>query len=130
MHRDDISIACEISVTSTPEYETQNLAKCLRAGFPRVWSIASDQKRRRAIEEAARKRLPEEDFKRVEFLTMQDIVTMLDALPAIEATETLVRGYKVKVSRASVTASEAWDRRTTIARVVARSMQRLDDEPD
>lgn len=126
LHRDDLSIACEISVTSKADYEAQNLAKCLRAAFQQVWAIAPDQKRRRAIEDAARRRLSEDDIKRVVFLTTEDIVPMLDGLPTLATTDPIVRGYKVKVSRTTVSAADAKDRRDTIARVVANSIRRLD----
>ena len=45
LYRDDLSIACEISVTSTPQYEAQNLAKCSQGRFSRVFAIAADAKR-------------------------------------------------------------------------------------
>ena len=126
LHRDGLSIACEISVTSTPSYEAQNLAKCTRAGFSRVWAIAADAKRLKAIEQAARARLSPDDLGCVEFLTTEDILPMLDAVLPAEPSETTVRGYKVKVSRTPVSPSDAKGRRAMIARVVAQSMRKVD----
>ncbi|HZL20090.1 MAG TPA: DUF87 domain-containing protein [Polyangia bacterium] len=126
LHRDRLSIACEISVTSKPEYEAQNLAKCLRGGFSRVFAVAADSKRLRAIEAQARGRLSADDMARILFLTPELVADALDALapPAVEG-PTLVRGYRVKVSRTTVGAAEAQDRRAAVARVIAQSMRGL-----
>lgn len=126
LRREGMSVACEISVTSTAAYEAQNLAKCARAGFDRVWAIAADAKRLKAIEQAARARLASEDLVRVEFLTTEDIVPALDALLAVEPSESTVRGYKVKVSRTAVSPADAKGRRAMIARVVAQSMRKVE----
>jgi hypothetical protein len=126
LHREGMSVACEISVTSTAAYEAQNLAKCVRAGFDRVWAIAGDAKRLKGIEQAARARLSGEELGRVDFLTTEDIVPMLEALLPPEPSEATVRGYKVKVSRTPISPSDAKGRRAMIARVVAQSMRRVD----
>jgi hypothetical protein len=123
LHRDDLSIACEISVTSTPDYEAMNLAKCLRAGFVRVWAIAPDQKRKRGIEARAKERLGE-DAAKIDFLTPEDIVFFLDQLSQPEPEETIVRGYRVKSSRTATSPEEAALRRASIARILAQSSGR------
>ncbi len=125
LHREGLSIACEISVTSKPEYEAQNLAKCLRAGFVRVFAIATDQKRLRAIEVETRSRLSDEDLARIDFLTPEMVAGVLDDLAEPGPDESTVRGYRVKVSRTTVGADEARDRRAAVARVIAQSMRGL-----
>jgi hypothetical protein len=126
LHREGLSIACEISVTSKPEYEAQNLAKCLRAGFTRIWAIAPDVKRRRSIQQAAQARLAAEDFAKVEFLNTEDVIAALDGLVVPEPEEKLVRGYKVTTKRTAISPSEAKDRRAAIARILAQSTGRTD----
>jgi hypothetical protein len=126
LHRSDLSIACEISITSTPEYETRNLAKCLRAGFERVWAIAPDAKRRKSIQSEAKPRLGP-DFERVEFLTTAELVEALDALALQEPDETIVKGYRVTTTRKVVAPAEARDRRASIARILAQSVTRPGD---
>ena len=118
MHQGDLSIACEISVTSTPEYEAQNLAKCLRAGFARIWAIAPDAKRRRAIKAQADARLGA-DAARIEFFTPQEIIGALDALVVPEPEEKVVKGYRVKSVRKAITPGEAQERRASIARILS-----------
>ena len=43
LQRGDVSIGCEISVTTGAEHETQNLAKCLSAGFDYAVLISPDE---------------------------------------------------------------------------------------
>jgi hypothetical protein len=124
LHRGDLSIACEVSITSSAEYEAQNLAKCLRAGFSRIWSIAPDQRRQRAVRKAAEARLGPDAAAKIEFLTPEDVVLVLDDLTEPEPEEMVVRGYKVSVTRRPVSALEAEERRASIARIVARSTKR------
>lgn len=123
LYRDDLSIACEISVTSTPQYEAQNLAKCCQGRFSRVFAIAADAKRLKAIETAAKTRLSDEEMGCIDFLAPEHVAAALDAFAAPSEEASVVRGYRVKVSRTLVGADEAKDRRSAIARVIAQSLR-------
>ena len=125
LYRDDLSIACEISVTSTAQYEAQNLAKCSQGRFSRVFAIAADAKRLKAIETAAKARLSDEEMGCIDFLTPEHVAAALDAFAAPSEEASVVRGYRVKVSRTIVGADEAKDRRSAIARVIAQSLRGL-----
>jgi hypothetical protein len=126
LHQGDLSIACEISVTSTPEYEAQNLAKCLRAGFVRVWAIAPDAKRRRAIQQQAELRLGADEAARIEFLTTEELIETLDRLSVPQPEEQVIKGYRVKTTRKAVSPSEAKERRAAIARILSQSVREVD----
>jgi hypothetical protein len=123
LHQGDLSIACEISITSTPEYEAQNLAKCLRAGFTRIWAIAPDAKRRRAIQVQAEARLGTVDVERVEFFTTEEMIEALDGLSVPEPEEKIVKGYRVRTTHKAITPAEAKARRADIARILSQSMR-------
>ena len=124
LHLRGLSIACEISVTSTPDHESRNLAKCLHAGFNRVWAIAPDAKRRRAVRQRAEATLPADDLGRVAFLTTEELVDALDGLALPEPAEGVVKGYRVKTTRKALPPEEARDRRASIARILSRSDQK------
>jgi hypothetical protein len=126
LHQGDLSIACEISVTTTPDYEAQNLAKCLRAGFARVWAVAPDAKRRKAIKLRAEARLGDEEAGRIEFLTTEELIEALDTLSVPEPSETVVKGYRVKTIRKEVSGAEAKERRASIARILSRSAREIE----
>jgi hypothetical protein len=121
LHKGELSIACEISVTSAATYEAQNLAKCLGAGFTRVFAVALTEKRLKAIEKEARERLSESDVQRIEFLTPEMLPAAFDAFALPPDETSTVRGYRVKVSRNSVSGEPGKDRRAEIARIIARS---------
>jgi hypothetical protein len=125
LHREGLSIGCEISVTSKPQYEAQNLAKCLRGGFTRVFAVAADSMRLRAIDAQARERLSGDDMARIHFLTPELVADALDVLAPPSEELSVVRGYRVKVSRTNVDAADAKDRRAAVARVIAQSMRGL-----
>jgi hypothetical protein len=121
LHRGDLAIACEISITSSADYEVQNLAKCLRSGFARIWAITPDPKRQRTIRKAAEAQLSPEDVTKVEFLTTEEMVLALAMLAEPEPQESVVRGYKVSVSRKEVSVEEMLARKASINRIVARA---------
>lgn len=125
LHRGDLAIACEISVTSTAPYEARNVAKCLAAGFTHVLAVAADAKRLRTVEKAVRAVVSDEAAARVVFLTPDGVADALDAFAPPLEEATIVRGYKVKVSRTFVSEDEAGDRRATVARVIAQSLHNM-----
>lgn len=123
LYRDGLSIACEISVTSKAGYEVKNLAKCLAGPFTRIFAIAADAARLRAIEALARQEFSEEELARIDFITSEDVVAAFDKLDLPPVQETVVKGYKVKVSRTAVSPAEAKERRAAVARVISKSMR-------
>jgi hypothetical protein len=124
LHRGELSVACEISVTSTPQYEARNLAKCIQAGFVRIWAISPDSKRRKAIVQSAQTRLSPDEFAKIEFLTTDELVTTLDSLAVPVPEEKVVAGYRVTSTRKAISPAEAKERRSAIARILADSMRK------
>ena len=125
LYRESLSIACEISVTSTAAYEAQNLSKCITAGFGYVFAIANDVKRLKKIETSARAQLEEEDLAKVLFLTPDTVAAALDDFAKPTEETSVVRGYRVKVSRTDIGTAEARQRRASVARIVAESLKNL-----
>lgn len=81
LQRGDLSIGCEISVTTGAEHETQNLAKCLSAGFGYAILVSSDEQ---TLAEA-RTLLGHVDEKRVRFLSPGGLIAFLDEFEDAEA---------------------------------------------
>jgi len=123
LYRDGVSIACEISVTSKADYEIKNLAKCAAGSFTRIFAIAADTTRLRAIEALAREELSADALARIDFITPDEVLATLDALDLPPVEETVVKGYKVKVSRTLVSPAEAKERRAAVARIISKSMR-------
>jgi hypothetical protein len=98
--RDELKIACEISVTNTVEYEVQNIMKCLKANYPLIFMISNDSKHLNAIRELAATTINASFHNRVYFVSKDEFVNQLDILLAQETqpTETRAKGYRVKVT--------------------------------
>jgi len=126
LERERERVACEISVTSRPDYEAEKAATCLAAGFDRLAFICVGAASVRALRKALTARLGEKEAKRVSVLVAEELPAFFDELGEPEGEETLVRGYRVKVLHRADPA--AADRQRRIAEVIARSLKRLKDD--
>ena len=122
----EVQAAIEVSVSTPADWERENIRKCLAAGFERVALVlaktAATQARYRA---AVLEGLLEDERERVVFLLPEDVPDYIASLaPMPQASENVVRGYRVRVSHASVSTEEARARREALARVIAKSLDR------
>lgn len=122
LSKNSTSLAFEISVTNTASYELTNIEKCLKASFTHIFFICGDVKRRDKV-----RQLLEVNHQNhmVRFLAPEDVVGAIDELAQPEApASTVVRGYRVKVNRQTVSSNEFAGKRAVIAEVIAKSMMR------
>jgi DNA helicase HerA-like ATPase len=124
LHRADLRIACEISVSSNVEDEIEHFVNCFAAGYERVLAISSEPRRLKAIARAARAKMSDAEFSNLSLIGPDEIVQILDGLVPPEPPEQLVHGYKVKVTRREITPKEAEERRAAVAKVVAESIRK------
>jgi len=124
-----MQIAVEVSVSTPVEWERQNLRKCLVAGFARVILVlAKSQQTARRYREAVIEGLSASDLERLTLLYPDDLPDFIASLsPVPDATENVVKGYRVRVSETGVSPDEAKARRETLARLVSQSMSRQGD---
>lgn len=127
LEKGERSIACEISVSTTPEHELGNIQKCLAAGFGDVVVLATEKKSLKKIAAAA-KDLGQAEIQRVRFLLPEELFSYLEAQGPPSAKEQTVRGYKVKVKLNPVTAEQQQAKKQAIAQTVLQSMRRLKDK--
>lgn len=118
--------AIEISVSTPVEHERENLAKCLRAGFPKIAVVLAKSKVQQGAYRAALfETVSEADRERVSYLTPEELPEYIAALaPAPEATERVVKGYRVKSGVTAVSAEDAKRRRDAVARLIAQSLMK------
>ena len=76
------SIACEISVTTSPEHEIGNVQKCLAAGFEEVILISSEKKLLTAARHALVSVLSTAQYRQVKFLTPEEVFAFIEGLEA------------------------------------------------
>jgi hypothetical protein len=126
LEKDTRAIACEISVTSTVEYELDNIQKCLAAGFEQVILVSTESKMLSKAKERASSSLKEEDFRRVQFLTPEELFLFMEGLEAHDAGgEETVRGYKVKVQLTPVGENEKKSRTQAIGKTILQALKRM-----
>jgi hypothetical protein len=123
LYRAELRIACEISVSSNVEDEVQHFVNCLTAGYGRVLAISPEPRRLKAIARAAKEKLSVTELEKLSLIGPDEVVQILDALTPQEQQEQLVHGYKVKLSRRTITPEEAKERRAAVAKVVAKSLK-------
>ncbi len=124
LQRDGLAIAVEISVTTPVDQERENVRKCLDAGYPRVALVLVKSKNvQTRYQSVILESLNEDERRRVSFLTPEEIPDYLAGFAAPRPEESVVRGYKVRLSHTAVTPEEAKDRRERIAKVIAKSLQ-------
>jgi hypothetical protein len=125
LERDGLTVAVEISVSTPVEQERENVRKCLNAGVGHVALVlaksrATQGRYRTTILEA----LAPEEHGRLTFLAPEDVSDYIAALALPPApSDEIVKGYRVRLSHASVSPAEAADRRERLAKIVARSLK-------
>jgi hypothetical protein len=120
------SIACEISISSTAEYELQNIRKGLAAGFDYVFLISTKNRFLNTVENLVASNLGADDLKRVRFFTPGGAVMFVEELSANDADrEETVLGYNVKTKHKTVSDAERKDRRDAIDQTILQSLRRL-----
>ena len=123
LERDGVVAAVEISVSTPVEWEQANLAKCLAAGYPRIAVVLAKSKKVSAkYRLALLNAVPQESRERVQCLDPEDIPSFIAALAPPPIAESIVKGYRVRVSQTVGTPEDAKARQDTLARVIARSL--------
>lgn len=126
LEKDEMRIACEISVTTSPEHETSNVQKCLAAGFAYVAVISPEKKTLAKMKGPILSAVSEADSGRIIFCTPEELFAFLETLgtQAPGANEK-VRGYKVKVKYTSVGEAEKKGKRQAVGQVILGALKRL-----
>jgi len=78
-------IACEISVTTSPDHELQNAQKCLAAGFAHVFLVAPDKETLGRVRARAASVLLASQMKKVRFVLPEQVfssISVLESRPA------------------------------------------------
>lgn len=120
-------IACEISITSTPDYELSNIEKCLMAGYEKVVLCAPDKKALEKIKALTGQKFPDQDQARIFFFHPDEFFFFLETEAAKEAgKEERVKGYKVKVKYQPVKEIDKQTKRDAVAKVIIGALKRMD----
>lgn len=120
----NLSIACEISVTTDVEHELGNVQKCLAAGFDPVMLLSGNKATLNKVRALAKASIGDHDLTRVQFLTSEEFYAFLEGLDASAASkEQTVRGYKVKTNYQTVSEAEKRARKKVIAEAILEALR-------
>jgi hypothetical protein len=119
-------IACEISVSSSPDQELANFRKCEDAAFDEVVFLFANRKQRSRVQHLVEAQLSAKQSQRVHFLLTEELLLHLDACSSPTSAETTVRGYRVRVAHGGAESDERSRRRNLVARVVSGSLRRME----
>jgi hypothetical protein len=121
------AIACEISITTSPEQEIGNLEKCIRSGFGQIAFIALEQRTLDRVKKLAEAKCSKADFEKVLFATPEEFLVRLDNMAAQSSrNESTTLGYKVSTTHKSLTKEEIERRKKEIIRTInQKTMKKL-----
>ncbi|MFN0009566.1 MAG: helicase HerA domain-containing protein [Planctomycetota bacterium] len=129
LERGGASVACEISIASTPEQELGNIEKCLTGGCGRVVVVSPERRTLRKVETLVVSSLPEAQHTRISYLTPEELLAFIDEQAATpETREGTVLGYKVRTSLSRIAPEEQAARQESIVRTIVRSLRKMKAE--
>lgn len=129
LERNDQVIACEISLSRRSiDEEVGNVSKCLKAGFPKVAVICTEEERLKKIAAAVVSGLGSEMADRVIYVQPDQFIDQLQALelpiPKAPPVPEMRRGYKIKRSILKLTPEEQKQREEAAIRSIAEAMRK------
>jgi excisionase family DNA binding protein len=78
--RDDVRVAVEISTTTKPEQEIQNIRKCLEAGYDYVISVCDDDKGLSLLKKEAKRSFSLKERERIRFYVPDQVKNFLSSV--------------------------------------------------
>jgi Type IV secretion-system coupling protein DNA-binding domain len=108
LRRGDLTICCEVSVTTTREHELLNVRKCLEFGADQVWLVASSERHRTGLAKFIRAGLTDAEYDKITFLIVDELAVKVGQFaPKEKPLEKVVKGYRVRSSTPGVGAGAA-----------------------
>ena len=125
LQRGEKRIACEIGVTTTKEWETHNIIKCVNAGYEVVVAVASDKKGVEVMQKQVKENLSDALQERIFVFEADQLFHFLDQENAKEAsTEKRMKGFRVKVEYNAVSEETMKKKKDSISKMVLDSLKK------
>lgn len=125
LYRDEVKIACEITVTTTDEWEVHNIEKCLAAGFGTVVVCSTNATSLGKIQSLIETKLSVKTKSKVRFFQPEELFHFLDETVTEDAaSEQRVKGYRVKVKYNTLTKDEEQYKKRVIVKSLVNSTRK------
>jgi len=122
LERNNKTIACEITITTSDTWEVHNIKKCLAAGYDSVAVCAKEKSYLEKIRKKCEMEISEADQKKILYFEPEGLFLYLDQQIATEASsEKRVKGYRVKVNYSPTSEEEAKQKKDSILKAVTES---------
>lgn len=128
LERDDLRIAVEVCVTSTPQQEQLHAWQNLAAGYDHILVLAGDARTAERVKRILEDNRGDESSRRVEVLTAEAFFAFVESLVPAAGPHAATNGYAVRVKHRPLSEAEATGRRQAVSRVILRSLKRLEGE--
>jgi hypothetical protein len=122
LEKDNYTVACEVSVSSTVEYELGNIRKSLAAGFQSVISIVPEMRARQKLSQAVAASIDASNVEQVKVMTLEELFCYLGSIEGRKTIDNVSKGYRVTVQRGPLAAPTK-----SITKTVLRALKRLND---
>ena len=120
LQREDMRIACEISVSTSGAHELSNIRKCLDAGFDEVVVVSSRKRLLQHLKRRVGESCTTDEQSRIKLLSPQELLSFLDERqPSEQVEEATVAGYTAKVKVGAQSQSN------DLGRVILSSLEKL-----
>lgn len=129
LSRGSVSIACEITITTSIDQEVGNVVKCLKGGFGSVAVVAVDTKKLSRMEAAVTQSLGATVAARVKYYLPDQLIEALAAIPRPVPAEPptpavkQIRGYTVKKKYPKLSPEEAKAREDAAIETIAQVLK-------
>lgn len=127
LRRDDLRVACQISITTGKDWELGGIEKCFAAGYTEIALICGSDRHLMTLSKFIEENLDEAYRGRVRYVASEAVPAFLDGLGTPTRTEQVIRGYKVRTVKQSGDSNDAEIRRKAITEVITRSLKRSRD---
>ncbi len=123
--RGEITIACEVTVTTTIDHEVGNIAKCVKAEFANIAVVSASAKKLSDIKAAVLASLGTKVADTVGYYDPDGFIEYLALLPPPKSELPgikVLKGYKVKTHVAKLSPEEAKAREDAGLKLIANAM--------
>jgi len=97
LEKDGRSIAVEISVSTTAEWELHNIEKCLGEPYSKIVVCSKDAKKLQHIRQLATARFSSDQLQKLHFLAPDEFQSVITEDKQTQSNNTVIKGYRVKV---------------------------------
>ncbi len=119
-------IACEVTVTTTDNWEIHNIEKNIAAGYDFVFECSTDEKTINRLQQKVRAEL-HSHLSKIRIGNPESLFSFLDehVIPEETSKEVKMKGYRVKIEYDSLSQNDMDKKRESISQVVIDSLKKL-----